>query len=153
MAQVTIDVKVNGDALAQIKHLRENLKANVGEFLEEVAQETAIEADKHYMAFAGDGNVNYDTEGYSTGELSAVTEATGEDVLFLEYGAGDLTISPYHPGDWSKSAKGSGQYAKHGGWFYNEEYYKGIPPARGMYYGGKFAHDYIRKHGKEVFDK
>lgn len=153
MAKVEIDVLVQGDALTDISKLKANLANNVDFFLSELADEVALEMWQHYDIYADDGgNHDFDVRGELTGHLEAQTIADGSQILFVEYGAGDLTATPYSPGDWSRSPKGSGQYAKRGYWWYQGRRYESIPPARGIPRAYDFAMDYISKHGMEVFE-
>lgn len=153
MAKVEIDVLVQGDALTDISKLKANLANNVDFFLSELADEVALEMWQHYEPYAGYGdNQSFTVQGHSSGKLKAETIAEGSQILFVEYGAGDLTATPYKPGSWSSSAQGSGQYAKNGFWIYKGEKYQSIPPARGLHYGEMKALAYIDQHGTEAFE-
>ena len=76
--------------------------------------------------------------------------AFGEDVGFLEFGAG-IGVDPDEfadevdfnvtPGSWSETL-GTGKFAKHGFWWHNGNYYTWIMATRGM----QQALDYIRNN-------
>lgn len=103
--------------------------------LAEIGQQIA---DTSYRQ-GGQGNTHYTvtveriTNGYKV-------VANGEDVGFLEFGAGANTIAntfisqvPYPVNDGSYSREHEGQYSKMGFWYYNDEKLIGVPPTHGMY--------------------
>lgn len=153
MVQVELIPIIKDDMLSSISKLRENLENNAEYFLSELADETASELWQHYDIYADDGgNHNFDVRGELIGNLEAQTIADGDQILFVEYGAGDLTATPFSPGDWSSSPKGKQQYSKHGFWWYQGRKYESIPPARGIPKAYEFAMNYIDEHGMEVFE-
>lgn len=95
------------------------------------------------------------TDGY-------VIYATGENVIFLEFGTGDFVTDLEYPeaeglpslaaGSWSVS-EGKGVYAKYGFWHYKRKLFRGTYATRGFYY----ANDTIKLEAvriiKEVFAK
>lgn len=99
----------------------------------------------HYMNGIDEGNEDYDVVIEPT-EKGCKLVARGEDVCFLEFGAGVSTKSwqgegqeglpPIYPGSWSET-EGSGQFANKGYWFYNGEMRMGLEPKKGMYYASK----------------
>lgn len=153
MAKVELIPIIDGDPIADVQKMIDSLENNAEFFLSELADATANELWQHYDIYADDGgNHDFDVRGELTGHLEAQTIADGSQILFVEYGAGDLTATPYSPGDWSRSPQGSGQYAKRGYWWYQGRRYESIPPARGIPRAYDFAMDYISKHGMEVFE-
>lgn len=168
MAQVTISAKIKGDAYEKVKHLRESLRTNVSAFLKETVDDSvdyvnnfyaqgqhghvAIKDGEGYEDVADAGNHDAQARRYQIGELTAELIAEGHDVLFFEYGAGDLTMAPYSPGSYS-SSKGTWKYAKDKYWFYDGRLYVSVIPTRPVYNSKKRAFKYIQDHGKEVFEK
>ena len=67
--------------------------------------------------------------------------AEGEDVLFIEFGAGDATMNPMfenyvgvdvYPGAYSEQV-GSGEYAETGKWHFGGKTYTEVQPRMGLY--------------------
>lgn len=106
--------------------------------LMEVGRETASTT---YIMADSIGNVEAKVEGERTGNGSFVIRASGNDVNFLEFGAGVLTdvkrptvqaSFDISPGSWSSSEDGTGEFSKYGSWHYNKVKYFGFVPAPGM---------------------
>lgn len=88
--------------------------------------------------------------------------ANGEDVCFLEFGAGVSTKSwqgegqeglpPIYPGSWSET-EGNGEFANKGYWIYGNKLYTGIEPTMGMYYASKQMLTDCIEEARKVFEK
>lgn len=85
-----------------------------------------------------DGNDGYETSILDTGK-STILEVVGEDVGFIEFGAGVYTTMnefsgevdyPVYDGSYSDSNNGS--YSRNGFWYYNGQSYVGIEPRPGV---------------------
>lgn len=144
-----------GGSLEAMKKLKAGLNKNVGHLIEGAALETRNVAESSYAsADASAGNTDFHVDIKGKGRGTSVT-ASGTDVGFLEYGAGDAVYSFYddithEPGEWS-STKGAGMYSKSHFWKYKGTYYRAIPATHGMHNGRKAAMDYIRTHWRNAF--
>ena len=87
--------------------------------------------------------------------------ATGENVMFLEFGAGDMVEDYEHPeadlppiesGEWSRT-EGSGVYDRHGFWHYRRKLFRGTYATKGFYYASEEMKEQAVKIAKEVFSK
>lgn len=87
--------------------------------------------------------------------------ATGENVMFLEFGAGDMVEDYEHPeadlppiasGEWSIN-EGSGVYARHGFWHYRRKFFRGTYATKGFYYATEEMKEKAVEIAKEVFAK
>ena len=85
--------------------------------------------------------------------------AEGEDVLFIEFGAGnaagstaglyDDVPSVVRPGSWSETH--AQMYAKYGFWFFGNEKYTEVPPSPAFYYAYEYMVQNLPTVAKEVF--
>ena len=116
----------------------------------------------YYNAGMDEGkNYDYDVTIEPT-EKGCKLVANGEDVCFLEFGAGVSTKSwqgegqeglpPIYPGSWSET-EGVGQFANQGYWIYGNELYKGIEPTMGMYHASKQMLTDCIEEARKVFEK
>lgn len=119
-------------------------------------------ASTYYNAGMDEGkNYDYDVTIEPT-EKGCKLVANGEDVCFLEFGAGVSTRSwqgegqeglpPIYPGSWSET-EGVGQFANQGYWIYGNELYKGIEPTMGMYHASKQMLTDCIEEARKVFEK
>lgn len=116
------------------KYLEDVMARVVKRLAEEVAQPIAQDN------FGYDGEVQVYTEKVHNGYAII---AEGEQVCFLEFGAG-VDTDATHPfagkvpfmvraGSWSSSPQGWKQFSTKGYWVHDGETYTGIEPRRGMY--------------------
>lgn len=87
--------------------------------------------------------------------------ADGEQVCFLEFGAGATTASNHpfadevpfrvYAGSWSESPHGQQQYSEKGYWYYGGERYTHITPKAGMYIAYKRILQEVERIATEVF--
>lgn len=83
--------------------------------------------------------------------------ARGEQIAFIEFGAGDTAVDypkrvdgvDIYPGSWSESELGSGQYAAHGYWYFGGQRYDSVVQRRGMIH----AEEEIIRSVKEVAER
>lgn len=148
----------------QVALVAEHLKAkadhvgeDVNKALRRLADETARNAEAGYNKVVGYGvlpkrlphvYVDQDKDNYGD---SFFVFATGQSVMFLEFGAG-VDADPTHawvmkapftvaPGSWSKDhAK---LFSTNGFWFYDGEYFRSIPATRAMYNAYVYARQMI----------
>lgn len=89
--------------------------------------------------------------------------AYGEDVMFIEFGAGVTTQDYEHPeadlppivaGEWSRT-EGSHKFATYGYWYYNHKKYTGFPeyPAHGFHEAKKAIYEQAEEVVRKVFSK
>ena len=103
----------------------------------------------------GNGDFTTDIEEIPNGY---VLIAEGEDVGFLEFGAGIYTMKdefaqdvpfPVYSGSWSDEHGGVFNASNHQYWFYGGQRYEGIFPTRGM----QEALDYLRNNLQGIIER
>lgn len=129
------------DALGRLEKVR-NVEKPVLEALGELMEEAREIVDARY-ASQGNGNTDYLLEIREEPNGFALV-ASGEDVAFLEFGAGfgtkrdvfaDEMPFDVSPGSWSEShehPEGARYFARDFYWYYNKEPVNSIDPTRGM---------------------
>lgn len=128
-------------AISQLEKVVRNIDNGVDETIEILTNEGRDIAQSHDAEMA---TVTSERPDKTTG----IIEASGETAIIAEFGAGDDTIIniPFdnpppvdvYPGSWSEQV-GTGQYAKHGFWYYKKvRYYGGgegrVEPRQGLYH-------------------
>ena len=118
-----------------------NIQTPMMELCRELCELAEGIVQRKYSVRAGSGNTDFTTtiEEIPNGYKMSVF---GEDVGFLEFGAGVFTDSSdmfadqvgyaVYPGSWSET-EGSHQFADHGFWIYRNVAFTGISPSRGMH--------------------
>ena len=144
------------DALGRLEKVR-NIEKPVLEALGELMEEArAIVEIKYSLQRNGNTNYNVSLEEVPNGY---VLTASGDDIGFLEFGAGVFTETdefasevpyPVTPGSWSESHPHSDNpnaryFAKNGFWWWSNIRYTGLSPTRGM----QSALDHIRNNLEE----
>lgn len=86
----------------------------------------------------------------------AEISVTGEDVTFIEFGAGvgvneHPMASQFGYYDGSYSDKHGGPYSKYGVWMHNYTIYTMIPAGKGMYYASKAIRKGLPRIAKRIF--
>lgn len=147
-----VNVKVNLSKV-NLQALKDSLHSKAQELIVDTINEATDVADGLIsQAQAWGDNTDVDTV-VDVKDLEANLTMNGSQCLFVEYGAGDLTLFPYFPGEWSEQH--GQQYSKHGCWYHkvNGETirFTSIPPYRPIYNATQSAIDYIDDHAKEVF--
>ena len=106
------------------------------------------------------GNTDFRTEIEKTPDGYRLI-ASGEDIGFLEFGAGAFTDADefadqvgyaIYPGSWSES-EGTRAYADRGFWLYHNVHYTGITPSRGMHYALEEILNEIEERAKEKIEQ
>ena len=160
-------ITVNGlnetiERLSRIDGGNDGSSEKLRDLVERIARLGVSVAWQHYTNGDLDGNYDFNVEWLETGDNSACVIASGEDVLFLEFGTGALYAQPYpndehfepifKAGDWSKLHKRQWDNPK--GWYYysGQKYpTHGIAPKMGMYYAKKEMENNIDLLIREVF--
>ncbi len=94
---------------------------------------------------------------------SAMIIAEGDDVVFLEFGAGVLTndytegmetegLPPIYPGSYSET-EGLKMFSRYGYWFHAGKKYTGLVPMRGFYFASKEIKEQAVEVAKKVFKR
>lgn len=172
--KITIDVldkKSIQKGINDLKLYKKELKPKMEELCERAAE---LGADVVGNSYAGvrpydskHGNPDFSIDVVQKKKGYAI-QATGEDVLFLEYGAGakygyghpdpedttELVVSgadaPYEPG---RYPNGKGHWNDPNGWYYahGQKSY-GNPPSAGMYNAKKAIEQNLEKLKEEIFN-
>ena len=141
-------------------------------FCEILADAGRMRAEELYNAAnKGAGNktptVN---EAYWLNDTTLVLTASGEDVLFVEFGTGVLNFSNTYPTDTPDAARNAREFYgasyseknagwlvppavyKYGGWWpYGGKWVSGNPPAKAMYEAGKRMREVIEEAARVAF--
>ena len=128
-------------------------------FLQRLSEVGFQEADRRFVEGARDGyehpllRVQWDANGFRI-------TAMGEDVYFIEFGAGDRTEEshpfagnasvPIHDGSYSEAH--GGPYFQQGFWWYAKTKYTGIEATMPMYNSVKEMRANVRRIAQEVFE-
>lgn len=149
MSKIKVKVSVSRD----LKELKDNLYNNAQVLLVDAINEATYVADDLIRQAKSWGD-NDDVDTFvRVKDLDARLTMTGSQCLFVEYGAGDLTLFPYYPGEYSE--KNKQQYSRHGFWYHkvgdDKIRFTSIPPYRPIYNATQMVIDYIDEHAKEVF--
>lgn len=161
----TLTVKIDTHSLnANIVRETEIIQAYLERIAKRVVQRLAEEVAQPVAQsnFGFDGLVNVYTEKTPNGYAIV---AEGEQVCFLEFGAG-VTTDTTHPfagkvpfmvtaGSWSQSPQGMKQYVPntHEYWYYHGEKYTGVEPRRGMYEAYKAVLQSVEMVLRDELDK
>lgn len=111
------------------------------DYLDELMEVGIETASTTYIMADSIGNVEVSVDGEKTDGAGFIIRASGNDVTFLEFGAGVLTdvqrptvqaSFDISPGSWSASEDGTGEFVRYGSWHFNKVKYFGLVPAAGM---------------------
>lgn len=164
MSKVTVTINGLDSCISSIKSMRDGLRPNVSALLDTVADDMEKNLNAVYNAGQpATGTWNGQTmtveafNGLAQAKKNSISDtekevvASGESVLFFEYGAGDLTLreNGHYPGEYSE--KHAKQYSRFGMWSVGNFTLTGVAPLRPVYYAVEVAKNYIRNHAKEVF--
>lgn len=146
--EIYIDVFDPGsiaDAINTLNEYARRLDEIYGEPIFNACVAAAEAARREYNAGAIEGNSRVSVYVMKTAPLTYQIVATGRDVYFLEFGAGDFTSAE---GDYSNidlggmtladiyagsySIEHQQQYVMYGKWWHNGKEYTGLTPHRGM---------------------
>ena len=164
MSKVTVTINGLDSCISSIKSMRDSIRPNVSALLDTVADDTEKNLNAVYNAGQpATGTWNGQTKTFETfnglaqAQKNSISDtekevvASGESVLFFEYGAGDLTLheNGHYPGEYSRTHKR--MYWDFGYWKVSNFTLKEVAPLRPVYYAIDVAKYYIRRHIKEVF--
>lgn len=136
-----MSIEITG--LEETKEMLDKI-ANIRKPLIEACKELCLMAqevvERRYGTWSVMGNTDYQTEVEILPD-GARLSVFGEDVGFLEFGAGVFTDADefadqvgyaIYPGSWSET-EGSRSFADRGFWIYRGVEFRGITPSRGMH--------------------
>ncbi len=155
MIQIT-GLEETEELLDRLKSLDKAMK-EVCKELCEMAQ-TVVESKYSVWSYAG--NTDYNTEIEELPDGFRLT-AYGEDIGFLEFGAGVFTEPDefasqvgydVRPGSWSET-EGTHQFEYHQFWMYGNVKYTGITPSRGMHYALEEVLNNVYEMAKRKIDE
>lgn len=159
-----IKIKLSRDsvdeAITQVKAYRRNLPNKTEEILTKLANMGKQIVDFRFSLTGEEYDVSCIVNGNN-----AMIIATGDNVVFLEFGTGvgviDKTeefgmetagLPPIYSGSWSET-EGSGVFARHGYWHYNGHFYAQTMATQGFYFASKEIRDKAVEEAKRVFKK
>lgn len=125
----------------KLEDWREQFTRKYAQYLEELSEVGVETASTTYIMAESAGNVDVRVSSEQTDANGFLIRASGEDVNFLEFGAGVLTEVQrptvqadfdISPGSWSSSEDGTGEFERYGSWHHNKVKYFGLAPAGGM---------------------
>lgn len=165
-----VRIKGSDRVLAEYRGRRANLAAKLDEFLKRLAEVVYEVADDRYTeAFIAYQLKGDKTDIYYEPDITVSIEpikngyrvvAAGEEVLFVEFGAGvHYNGSDAYPGTRPEGVVGIGEYGRGLGknqmWFFSKDgehrVSYGNPPFPAMYYANEELQRQIERIAKEVF--
>lgn len=146
-------------AIKQIEDYKKSLDTKLKELAERLCTIGVDIVKVSYLSGRREGNSNVDVYIEPT-EKGCKLVAEGQDVCFLEFGAGVSTVDyekdgqeglpPIYPGSWS-STEGTGQFAENGYWYYNGEKLDGLMPKLGMYHASQIMQQKAIQEARKIF--
>lgn len=141
------------NAISELNNEKTAFERDTHQVLKQLA-DIAKNAIQQAFGSAATVSVQQITDGYSV-------SANGDAIIFLEFGAGDMTDSsdryassmpfPVRPGSWSSSADGSKMYSRFGFWVFGGRQYRYIMPRNGMQKGYEAIIQNIQNVANSVF--
>lgn len=156
-------ITTNADTvIKQLKSYRDGINGKLHTLMERLAAVGITKADMTFRTAEYDGDNDVEVTGPEwIGENVLQIVASGETVLFIEFGSGligdghpQAADFGYGPGTFSdnEALGGKGHWDDPKGWYYRHgEKSHGNPPARAMYEAGKEMRLRIREIAAEVF--
>ena len=147
------------NAVTKIKDYEKKLDSKIKEVLTRLAKMGTRLVDFHY---AGGEGTEYEVTCVVNGN-NAMIIAEGDDVVFLEFGAGFGTydhleemeasgLPPIYPGSWSET-EGSGQFANKFYWYWNRTKYTRVTATEGFYFASEAIKEEAVNEAIKVFKK
>lgn len=146
-------------AIRELDEYKKWIERKTDELVRRLADMGAVNVSLGFSRaiYTGDKNVNVTVE--QRGPNSYAIVASGESVLFLEFGSG-ITYGYGHP-QAGEFGYGPGTYPSdkghwddpHGWWIPGGQHTYGNPPSMTMYLTGKELHDRLTEIAKEVFSQ
>lgn len=162
MRRITLNILDPSSYNAVIKEIeayKKESRKKVDELCRRVAEFGLSVASVHFIPDSGNSDVELSVEPAPGGY---VLKASGEDVCFMEFGAGVSAGEGYDtnvltppvditPGSWSSSEQGTKEFATYGSWHHKKVKYTGLAPKMGMYHAAKEMAKQVETIAKEVF--
>lgn len=161
-----LNLKSIEDALSEIQKLRKKLEKYPEELLEALTDEAARKAEEGFGSATYTGENDVRVARTVSGD-EGIVRATGENVAFIEFGAGiSFEEHPYGASmGLTHGSYGKGKGANPKGWVFKGEpgnaytkelkdgvyWTKGHPPARAMYEAGKLIKEETPRIAKEIW--
>ncbi len=161
MSVDVLDPESIKEAIKYFEGLQKVMEEKGKEIAKRLAEIGMREATIHYAGGFMEGNSNVKVSVRETDTGYAVA-AEGEDVYFLEFGAGvdsgrgydTQEITPpvdISPGSWSEAHDGPFHRQRY--WFYGGKLYIGLEPKKGMYHASKLIKAEIKRVAEEVLNE
>lgn len=158
MIRITSNAKT---VIAQLRQYKQSLNGKIRILVERLGSLGVNTADIKFHTAQYDGDNDFDVSAEWINDTTLLVIASGETVLFIEFGSGlggyghpQAKDFGYGPGTYSddESIGGKHHWADPDGWYYRHgEKSHGNPPARAMYDAGKEMRSQIVRIAKEVF--
>lgn len=160
--EITIDIGDLGKALKDIEAYKEQFKASVTETVKQATEIGKAEAQMRFAIAKYDGTKDVRVTSTVRKRTGTIT-ASGESVLFIEFGTGLEAENPrdipmgfystaYLPGSWSEGPQGKGHWDNPHGWYYaHGRRTKGNPANKCMYDAAKEVERNVGRIAREVF--
>lgn len=157
-----IRITSNADTvIAQLKRYRNGIGTKIHAFIERLGTIGVDTAAVKYRTAQYDGGNDVEVTVEWVNENTLRVVASGESVLFIEFGSGLIGYGHpqagdfgYGPGTYSdnESLGGKHHWADPNGWYYaHDQKSHGNPPSRAMYEAGKEMRSRIVEIAREVF--
>lgn len=160
------DIESIRGAIEKLDELNKSLDAKMNRICSELASIGARVASITFLTSYYPGGHTTDVSVFPTNGGYKIV-ARGEDVAFIEFGAGamygygypsDASLEPpmdIGPGTWSDSDFGKGHWDDPNGWYFTKNgervHSYGNPPAMGMYNAGKSMRQELERIARKVF--
>lgn len=151
---ITLDKNGLNDAVKYLHRLERVLPQAVKNAAQRLAEGAKQVADIGFGMSDQFGNYDY-TVTVESNDDGSIVIASGDDVLFLEFGAGkgtdpsDIMVRdtevPIVEGSWSKE-RGTGEFARYGSWHYKKNHFYLLEPTNAM----QHAYDWIQQNGEQI---
>lgn len=160
--EITIDIGDLDKALKDIEAYKEQFKASVTETVKQATEIGKAEAQMRFAIAKYDGTKDVRITSTVRKRTGTIT-ASGESVLFIEFGTGLEAENPrdipmgfystaYLPGSWSEGPQGKGHWDNPHGWYYaHGRRTKGNPANKCMYDAAKEVERNVGRIAREVF--
>lgn len=160
--EVKIAISKWDKALKEIEDFKKQYQANVKETIKQCVEIGKAEAETRFAIaeYAGPKDVKITSR---VNKRSGTVTASGESVLFIEFGTGleaenprdipaEVYKSAYLPGSWSEGPEGKGHWDDPNGWYYEHgQRTKGNKANKCMYDVYKEVERNLKSIVKEVF--
>lgn len=154
------DLSSFDEAIKQTREIEEYIRKKIDELISRLADIGVETAQRIASNGSSSGNTDVEIHKEATENGSFRIVMSGEDVYFIEFGAGigvdesdpfvaQANVDVY---DGSYSIEHNGPYIKYGSWFYNNVQMNGIAALKPMYYSQKEMENQLIQVAREVFN-